>query len=79
MNVYNSYAANYLKYAYISAEVNSFKMPYMTMRHCPMKQHLKADCANCPYKEGYCYTMQSGKKLKLKRKKLSECTFFLTD
>ena len=79
INVYNSYTANYLNLPYIKAEGGTFKMPYMTMRHCPMKQHLNADCAHCPYKDGYYYKMQSGKKLKLKRIKMSSCTFYLTD
>ena len=79
MNIYNSYSANFFNLPYIKAENAEFKMPYMTLRHCPMKQHLKADCKNCPYKDGYYYTMPSGKKLKLKRKKLSSCTFYLTD
>ena len=80
MNVYNSYSSGYFKLPYLNAEgENNFKMPYMTLRHCPMKQHLKANCANCPYKNGYKYKMQNGKILKLKRTKLSSCTFTLTD
>jgi len=79
MNVYNSHSASYYGLPYIKAEGEDYKMPYMTMRHCPMKQHLNADCANCPYKEGFYYKMQNGKTLKLKRKKLTECTFYLTD
>ncbi len=80
MNVYNSYSSGYFKLPYLNAEgENNFKMPYMTLRHCPMKQHLKANCANCPYKQGYQYKMQNGKILKLKRTKLSSCTFTLTD
>ena len=80
MNVYNNYTANYYGCEYLSAEgENSVSMPYMTLRHCPMKEHLNATCSNCPYKEGYTYTMQNGKVLKLKRKKLSTCTFYLED
>lgn len=79
MNVYNSYTASYFDLPYIKAEGGEFKMPYMTMRHCPMKEHLKANCANCPFKDGYTYTMESGKTLNLKRVKMSTCTFYLTD
>ena len=80
MNVYNSYTANYLNMQYLSAENESdIKMPYMTLKHCPMKSNLNANCVNCPYKEGYTYTMPNGKEMKLKRIKLSDCTFYLTD
>ena len=54
-------------------------MPYMTLRHCPMKEHLNANCATCPYNENYTYTMPNGKTMKLRRVKLSDCTFYLTD
>lgn len=79
LNVYNSYTANFFNLPYISAERGYFKMPYMTMRHCPIKQHTGCNCANCKFSNGYFYKMQSGKFLKLKRKKLSTCTFYLTD
>ncbi len=81
LNVYNSFSANYFDLLYMSAEGENKNMnaPYMTLRHCPMKAHLKADCKNCPYKQGFIYTTQSGRVLKLKRKKLSTCTFYLTD
>jgi len=79
LNVYNNYSASYFNLPYIQAEGDSFKMPYMTLRHCPMKQHLKSNCINCPFKCGYSYKMQNGKTLKLKRKKLTDCTFYLTD
>lgn len=80
MNVYNTYTANYLNMPYLSAENESdIKMPYMTLKHCPMKSNLNANCANCPYKEGYTYTMPNGKTMKLKRIKMSDCTFYLTD
>lgn len=79
LNVYNSYTANYFNLPFIKAEGGNYKAPYMTMRHCPMKQHLSADCTHCPFKNGYYYKMQNGKKLKLKRVKMSTCTFCLTD
>ncbi|MBO5948077.1 hypothetical protein J6Q66_04500, partial [bacterium] len=77
MNVFNSYSANYFNLPFIQAEGDSFKMPYMTLRHCPMKSHLNANCNNSPYKLGYEYVMQNGKRFKLRRMKMSSCTFEL--
>ena len=79
LNVYNSYSADYFDLPYIQAEGDAFKMPYMTLRHCPMKANLNANCSNCPYKEGYEYVMQSGRRFKLRRIKMSSCTFELRD
>lgn len=82
LNVYNTFTAESFNRCVITAEsdiAHKIKFPYMTLRHCPMKSHLSANCANCPYQEGLVYKMQDGKKLKLKRKKLSTCTFYLTD
>lgn len=81
LNVYNSITANIYKKPIITAESDiSTKIyyPAMTLRHCPMKSHLNATCANCPYKQGYTYKMDNGKVLKLTRKKLSTCTFYLS-
>lgn len=80
LNVYNSLTAKILNKPVITAESDistRIDFPYMTLRHCPFKSHLKASCSNCPYSEGYTYKMDSGKILKLKRKKLSTCTFYL--
>jgi len=80
LNVYNSYSANFYNKPIICAETNlSSKkdFPYMTLRHCPMKEHLNASCENCPYTDRYIYKMDNGKTLRLKRKKLSTCTFYL--
>lgn len=79
MNIFNNVSASFFSLPYLSAENNTFKMPYMTLRHCPMKEHLNADCTNCPYKDGYYYKMDNGTILKLKRHKMSTCTFYLTD
>ncbi len=82
LNVYNHTTASIFDKPIITAESDiSTKVdyPYMTLRHCPMKAHLNANCNNCPYKQGYTYTLDSGKVLKLKRKKLSTCTFYLVD
>ncbi|MBR6778629.1 MAG: U32 family peptidase [Clostridia bacterium] len=84
LNVYNSFSAKYYNMPIILAEgcnlnAEIISMPYMTLRHCPMKNHLQANCAKCPYKDGYTYKMPNGKVLKLKRKKMSTCSFYLTD
>ena len=80
LNVFNNISANVLDMPVVCAEGEGFpKMPapFMTLRHCPMKSHLHASCSNCPYHEGYYYVLDSGKTLKLTRKKLSTCTFYL--
>ncbi len=82
LNVYNSFTAKIFNKPIICAESNiatNIKYPYMTLRHCPMKNHLKANCNNCPYNNNYTYKMDNGKVLKLKRKKISTCTFYLCD
>ena len=82
LNVYNNITASVFKKPIISAESqigSKIDFAYMTLRHCPFKEHLKASCDRCPYKEGYEYKMDNGKVLKIKRKKLSTCTFYLTD
>ena len=80
LNVYNSFAANFYGLPIIAAEngvLNQTDFPVMTLRHCPMKSHLKADCKNCPFESGYTYQMESGQEFNLSRKKLSTCTFYL--
>ena len=79
MNVFNSYSANYFGLPFIQAEGDAYKMPYMTLRHCPMKSHLNANCNNCPFEDGYEYVMQNGGRFKLRRIKMSSCTFELRD
>ena len=80
MNIYNDFSASVFKMPYIPAEnTTQHTMPYMTLRHCPMKEHLHANCVNCPYHSGYEFVLNTGKRFKLKRKKLSTCTFYLTD
>jgi len=82
LNVYNNITAKVFNKPIITAESNvgtRINFPYMTLRHCPFKSHLKATCAKCPYSTDFTYKLQSGKEMKLKRKKLSTCTFYLTD
>ncbi len=83
LNVYNNFTAEFFNLPCLvaeNAELNAnIKMPYMTLRHCPIKEFCKSDCANCKYEDGFKYKMQSGRELKLKRSKLSTCTFYLVD
>ena len=80
INIYNNYSASVFNIPYIPAEnIEQHTMPYMTLRHCPMKEHLHANCSACPFKDGYEYVLNTGKRFKLKRKKLSTCTFYFTD
>lgn len=83
LNVFNSVSANFLSSPIICAEDSitpKTKFPYVTLRHCPLKNNLSTTCANCPYKPNkYTFKTQSGKVLKLTRKKLSTCTFYLVD
>jgi len=44
-----------------------------------MKSNLKVSCKNCPYKQGYEYVMQNVRRFKLRRIKMSSCTFELRD
>lgn len=78
MNVFNSYSAQYYSLPFMTAEIGEHNVPYMTLRHCPMKEHKGAICNNCPFDHDYEYVLDSGKRFKLKRKKLSTCTFYLT-
>lgn len=80
LNIYNSVSANLLNIPILSAENNlstKVEVPFMTLKHCPMKEHLGAKCSACPYADGFKYVMQNGKTFSLKRKKLSSCTFYL--
>ena len=82
LNVYYSFSASELKKPFFTAESDLAKridFAYMTLRHCPMKNLLNASCDKCPYEEGFTYQMDGGKFMKLKRKKLISCTFYLVD
>lgn len=83
LNIYNNFSADFFNLLCLVAEtadINAnIKMPYMTLRHCPIKEFCKSNCANCKYNNGFTYKMQSGKELQLKRTKLATCTFYLTD
>lgn len=80
LNVYNTVTAKELNKAVMSAESQvgeKIEFPYMTLRHCPIKSHVGGSCENCKYTDGYVYISQSGKTMRLKRKKMSTCTFYL--
>lgn len=80
LNIYNNLSGNLYNYKLLTAEENigsKVNFPYMTLRHCPFKSNLKATCKNCPFSNEYYYKMENGKVLKIKRKKLSSCTFYL--
>jgi putative protease len=82
LNVYNTYTAAAFNKPFITAESDlgeRVNFPYMTLRHCPIKTHVGGDCANCKYSNGYHYLTDDGRKLKLKRKRLFDCTFYLVD
>lgn len=82
LNVYNNVSASVFNKLVLTAESDvstKITAPYMTLKHCPLKNHLNASCKNCPYNANYTYKMENGKTFKLKRKKLSTCTFYLTD
>lgn len=82
LNVYNNISASELGLPVICSEdsiTSKTNFPYMTLRHCPFKCDIKASCEKCPYSKNYTLKMQNGKVLKIKRKKLSTCTFYLTD
>lgn len=82
LNVYNTYTALAHDKPFFTAESELGKrvnFPYMTLRHCPIKEHVGGDCGNCKYENGYYYLTEGGKRLNIKRKKLHDCTFYLTD
>ncbi len=82
LNIFNHTSADIIGKPYLVAEsdmAKKVKMPYMTLRHCPMKEHLNCDCSTCKYDSSFAYTMQSGKTMKLRRIKMSSCTFYLED
>ena len=82
LNVYNHFTAFEFGKPFITAESEIGErtdFAHMTLLHCPMKNHLKSTCDNCKFENGYVYKMDSGKELKLKRKKICSCVFYLTD
>ena len=81
LNVYNSHTAQTFNLPVLSFESSvgeKVEYPLMTLRHCPIKNHANSNCDKCGYCQDYSYVMTSGQRLKLKRKKLSTCTFYLT-
>ena len=82
LNVYNKVSAKTHGKSFICAEDSvgdKTDMPYMTLRHCPIKEHFGGSCADCKFEKDFKLISDSGKKMRIKRKKLSSCTFYLTD
>ncbi len=80
LNVYNSLSAKVFDAPVILSEKGigeATPFAYMTLKHCPIKSHVGGNCANCNYSDGYEYVMEGGKTLKLKRKKITDCIFYL--
>ena len=74
LNIYNRYSA-----AALGLPVVTTSMPYMTLRHCPMQAHVGGDCSHCLYRDGYVYVMEDGRRLHLRRRRMSSCTFYLEE
>lgn len=51
---------------------------YMTLLHCPFKVNIGGDCSKCKYDQAT-YTLNTGKRFKIKRKKTVNCIFLLKD
>jgi hypothetical protein len=83
LNVYNTHTASIYQKEIISAESNvgtRQDYAYMTLRHCPIKEHDGGSCDKCRYVENqYTIRCEDGKEMKVKRKKLKTCTFYLAD
>jgi len=80
LNIYNNHSANYLNKPFFVSEGNvgeTLAFPFMTLRHCPIKNHVGGDCKGCKFQDGFSYVSADKKEYKLKRKKLSTCTFYL--
>ncbi len=82
LNVYNNFTASELAKEFFTAEsdlAERVNFAYMTLRHCPIKNLIGGSCDKCIYADDFSYKLESGKVMRLKRKKLSTCTFYLTD
>ena len=82
LNVYNNFTASELGKEFFTAEsdlADRVDFAYMTLRHCPIKNLIGGSCDKCIYADDFSYKLESGKVMRLKRKKLSTCTFYLTD
>jgi len=52
---------------------------YMTLLHCPFKQHTNCNCNDCKYSDDSRFKINSGKQFNIKRKKTATCVFLLKD
>lgn len=55
------------------------KVYIMTLLHCPFKENVGGSCADCKFSSNATYTMNSGYKFKIFRKKTFSCVFLLKD
>jgi len=93
LNVYNSYSIEFYKglgfnKIILSKEnvlnlnnregvfVNSLKENLIYFKHCPIKEHIGGNCGNCKFRQGVTYSL-GRKKFDLKRKKITNCIFYL--
>lgn len=82
LNIYNPISAAVIGLPFLTAEQDfgsKITLPVMALRHCPLKQFAGSTCNKCKYQHGYMVGMPSGKQYKLKRKKISTCTFYLSE
>ena len=49
---------------------------YMTFKHCPIKENIGGNCANCMFKDNYVYKLNSNR-FSLVRRKINACQFAL--
>lgn len=54
----------------------SFYPEYMNFRHCPIKENVGGNCANCQFKENFLYKLNN-KKFNLVRRRILNCQFIL--
>ena len=94
LNVYNNYALKVLQNLHdldalfveeidvqdIDSEIPILKREkvYMTLIHCPFKQHIGGNCLECKFNNAK-YIMGNGRKFKVYRKKIKNCIFLLKD
>ena len=80
MNIFNSVSASYFNAPVLSIDGElgeKISYPLMTLKHCVIKHMYNCQCDTCKYNDIIYYKNDSGKVLKLSRKKLKTCTFYL--
>ena len=80
MNIFNSVSASYFNAPILTIDGElgeKISYPLMTLKHCVIKHMYNCQCDTCKYNDNIYYKNDSGKVLKLSRKKLKTCTFYL--